>query len=54
MMTFNDHLDALFERVKHGDQEHQDWLKNEFEEYKKIFIAKLLEEVDTFKSGLEK
>ena len=26
-------LNQLFEECKHGDQEHQDWLKNKFEEF---------------------
>jgi len=27
------HLKALFEEIKHGDQEHQDWLENKIKEY---------------------
>jgi bacterioferritin (cytochrome b1) len=27
-------LNDLFEKIKHGDQEHQDWLKNSIEEFK--------------------
>ena len=26
-------LDTIFEQSKHGDQEHQDWLKNKFSDY---------------------
>lgn len=26
-------LEELFEKVKHGDNQHQDWLKNEFKKY---------------------
>lgn len=28
-------LDSLYEQIKHGDKEHQEWLKNKIEEFKK-------------------
>lgn len=30
-------LDELFEQVKHGDQEHQKWLRNKFDEFLKNY-----------------
>lgn len=29
------HLDKLYEECKHGDEEHQKWLKDKFENYLK-------------------
>lgn len=33
-------LEELFEITKHGDQEHQDWLENEFNNYLEKFKDK--------------
>jgi hypothetical protein len=31
--TLKVHLDKLFDMCKHGDQEHQDWLREKFNSY---------------------
>ena len=32
------HMRQLFQEIKHGDQEHQDWLENKIENYIKSNI----------------
>ena len=32
------HMRQLFQEIKHGDQEHQDWLENKIEDYIKSNI----------------
>lgn len=34
-ITWNRLLDEVYEQIKHGDAEHQKWLKNKLEEIKK-------------------
>lgn len=33
-MDINKLLNTLYEEIKHGDQDHQDWLKNKIEQFK--------------------
>src|SRR5690242_4411382 len=48
-------FEKLYEEIKHGDQEHQDWLKNKFEEFsQKNQYVPYISEVEEFNATMNK